>query len=94
VVQRVINMRHIVPIAAKWGWNASFTWQTSRRSRRSACSPRRSSVPSPPAAGRLGCVQCHSGANERLQRLVINLLVLVEVDGTPGVAFEAGVEET
>src|SRR5205807_8032135 len=39
------------------------------------------------------CVQCHGGANERLQRLFIKLLALMEIDGTPGVAFEAGVEE-
>ena len=38
-------------------------------------------------------VQCHSGANERLQRLFINLVALMEIDGTPGVAFEAGIEE-
>jgi hypothetical protein len=35
----------------------------------------------------------HGGANERLQRLFINLVALMEIDGTPGVAFEAGVEE-
>src|SRR6202030_880723 len=38
-------------------------------------------------------VQCHGGANERLQRLFINLVALMEIDCTPGVAFEAGVEE-
>lgn len=38
-------------------------------------------------------VQCHGGANERLQRLLIDLVALAEIDGTPGVAFEAGVEE-
>src|SRR5262249_45849152 len=38
-------------------------------------------------------VQCHGGANERLQRLFINLVAFMEIDGTPGVAFEAGVEE-
>src|SRR2546426_3994525 len=38
-------------------------------------------------------VQCHGGANERLQRLFIHLVALMEIDGTPGVAFEAGVEE-
>src|ERR1700720_3167636 len=38
-------------------------------------------------------VRCHSGANERLQRLFINLVALMEIDGTPGVAVEAGVEE-
>src|SRR2546426_6703394 len=38
-------------------------------------------------------VQCHGGANERLERLFIDLVALMEIDGTPGVAFEAGVEE-
>src|SRR5579864_7532403 len=38
-------------------------------------------------------VQCHGGANERLQCLFINLVALMEIDGTPGVAFEAGVEQ-
>src|SRR5258708_37784949 len=38
-------------------------------------------------------VQCHGGADERLQRLFIDLVALMEIDGTPGVAFEAGVEE-
>src|SRR6266849_10017961 len=45
-----------------------------------------------PLAG-LGRVQRHGGANERLQRLFINLVALMEIDGAPGVAFEAGVEE-
>jgi len=38
-------------------------------------------------------VQCHGGANERLQRLFINPVALVEINRTPGVAVEAGVEE-
>src|SRR6266571_6209319 len=38
-------------------------------------------------------VQRHGRANKSLQCLVVNLLALVEVDGTPGVAIEAGVEE-
>src|SRR3979490_3508419 len=38
-------------------------------------------------------VQRHGGANECLQRLLINLVALMEIDGTPGVAVEAGVEE-
>src|ERR1700730_5267575 len=38
-------------------------------------------------------VQCHGGANERLQRLFIDLVALMDIDGTSGVAFEAGVEE-
>src|SRR5262249_29603205 len=38
-------------------------------------------------------VQGHGGANERRQRLFIDLVALVGIDGTPGVAFEAGVEE-
>src|SRR5262249_58798777 len=39
-----------------------------------------------------GLVQCHGGANERLQRLFINLSTLTEIDGTPDVASEPGVE--
>src|SRR5271169_4165790 len=38
-------------------------------------------------------VACHGGVNERPQRLFIDLVALMEIDGTPGVAFEAGVEE-
>src|SRR5579859_553764 len=44
------------------------------------------------AAG-AGCVQCHGRANKSGQRLLVDLFTLVEVDGTPGVAIEAGVEE-
>ena len=40
-----------------------------------------------------GRVQRHGRANESPQCLLVNLLALVEVDGTPGVAIEAGVEE-
>jgi hypothetical protein len=39
-----------------------------------------------------GRVQRHGGANERLPRLFIDLVTLMEIDGTAGVAFEAGVE--
>jgi hypothetical protein len=45
------------------------------------------------ASGASRRVQFHGGANERLQSLFIDLVALVEIDGTPGVAFEAGVEE-
>src|SRR3974390_728345 len=38
-------------------------------------------------------VQGHGGANERLKRLLIDLVALMEIDGAPGVAFEARVEE-
>ena len=38
-------------------------------------------------------VQRRCGANERLQRLVVNRVALVEIDGAPGIAFEAGVEK-
>ena len=38
-------------------------------------------------------VQSHGGANERLQRLFIDLVALMNIDGASGVAFEAGVEE-
>ena len=41
----------------------------------------------------LGRVQCNGGANERHEGLFIDLLALLEVDGTPDVALEAGVEE-
>src|SRR4029453_4549380 len=39
-----------------------------------------------------GRVQGDGGANESLQRLLVDLLALVEVDGTPGVPLETGVE--
>src|SRR5262245_46616999 len=42
--------------------------------------------------GRL--VQGHGGANESLQRLLLYLLALVEVDCAPRVPLEAGVEES
>jgi hypothetical protein len=38
-------------------------------------------------------VQGHGGPYERPQRLFIDFVALMEIDGTPGVAFEAGVEE-
>src|SRR5262249_27898346 len=38
-------------------------------------------------------VQGHGGANQRLECLFIYRAVLMDIDGTPGVAFEAGVEE-
>jgi hypothetical protein len=47
----------------------------------------------PPPSGGCGSVQCDSGANERFQGFFINVVALMEIDGTPGVAFEAGVEE-
>src|SRR5262245_40289297 len=40
-----------------------------------------------------GQVQPHSRANKRLQCLLVNLLALVEVDGTPGVSSKTGVEQ-
>src|SRR5262249_16438644 len=39
------------------------------------------------------CVQRHGGPNERLQRLFIDLVALMDIDGAPLIAFEAGVEE-
>jgi hypothetical protein len=44
-------------------------------------------------ASGFGLVQGHGGANERLQRLFVYLLALMEVDGAPCVPVEAGVEE-
>src|SRR3954453_13845018 len=40
-----------------------------------------------------GLVQGHGGANERLQRLPVYLVALMEVDGTPCVTLKTGVEE-
>ena len=45
-----------------------------------------------PLGGR-GRVQGHSGANERFERLFINLVTLMEIDSTPGVTRETRVEE-
>jgi hypothetical protein len=49
--------------------------------------------PSARSAMGAGRVQRYGRANKSLQCLLVNLLALVEVDGTPGVAIEAGVEE-
>src|SRR5512144_2799674 len=45
-------------------------------------------------AARLGLVQGHGGANERLQRFLVDLLAFAEVDGAPRVSLETRVEET
>src|SRR5262249_32991148 len=50
-------------------------------------------LPSRRSAAGAGRVQRHGRANKRLQCLLVDLVALVEVDGTPGVALEAGVEE-
>src|SRR5262249_45916969 len=52
-----------------------------------AAPPRRGSATSS------GRVQAHGGAYQRLQRLLVDLLALVEVDGAPRVPVETGVEE-
>ena len=41
-----------------------------------------------------GLVQGHGGAHQSLEGLLVDLLALVDVDGTPYVPLEAGVEET
>src|SRR5436190_3584939 len=58
-------------------------------------SERRAMRPIPFRGLALGCglVQGHGGANESLQRLLVYLLALVEVDGTPCVPVKTGVEE-
>ena len=38
-------------------------------------------------------VQLHGMADEGLERLFVDLVVLVEIDGTPGVSFQTGVEQ-
>src|SRR5215471_1643418 len=45
------------------------------------------------ALARFGRVQGHGGANESLQRLLVNRLALAEVDGAPGTALKTGIEE-
>src|SRR5207249_1940531 len=49
--------------------------------------------PSARSATGTGRVQRHGGANESLQRLLVYLLALVKVDGTPCVPVKTGVEE-
>src|SRR5262245_61372660 len=44
-------------------------------------------------ASSCGLVQGHGGANESFQRLLVDLLALVEVDGTSCVPLKTGVEE-
>src|SRR5947209_15376564 len=39
------------------------------------------------------CVQCDRGANERLQRLLVNRVAFVDVDGAPDITVEARIEE-
>jgi hypothetical protein len=41
-----------------------------------------------------GCpVECRRGAYERLEGFLVDLVALVQIDGAPGVAFEAGIEQ-
>src|SRR5690348_3093440 len=40
-----------------------------------------------------GRVQRHGGANKSLERFLVEFLALMQVDGAPGVAIEAGVEQ-
>src|SRR6188508_1331841 len=47
----------------------------------------------PPSMAGLPSVQRDSFADQCLERGLVDLIALVEVDGTPGVAFEARVEE-
>src|SRR6187431_1121263 len=39
-------------------------------------------------------VELHSGANELLEGLLIDLVTFMEIDGTSGIAFETGIEKT
>src|SRR5579863_621706 len=48
---------------------------------------------SPPPSGGRGRIQRHGAANERLKRLFIDRLALMDVDRASRAAFEAGVEE-
>src|SRR3954463_7653206 len=40
-----------------------------------------------------GRVQGHGGTDQRLERRRVDLLAFLEIDGAPGVALEAGIEE-
>jgi hypothetical protein len=46
------------------------------------------------SAGGTRDIRHHGGTNERLQRLFVDLVALVEINGAAGVALEAGVEKT
>jgi PAS domain-containing protein len=70
---------------------APRAWASSTApARRRSATPERS--PSPQSSSPLR-VECHGTANESFQGLFIDLVALVEVNGAPGVALEAGVEE-
>jgi hypothetical protein len=50
-----------------------------------------------PPTSRLGLareIQRHRSADERLKRLLVDLIALADIDGTPHIAVEAGVEQT
>src|SRR4051794_747077 len=53
----------------------------------------RRATPSPDGAGGLGRVQADGGLDEGHERLLVDLIALVEVDRAPSVAFEARVEQ-
>ncbi len=88
--------RHrVVPMPApysSWGpyVESSSTLAPGMRTRPVQCSQPR--CPRLPALLRRR-VEVHGGTNQRLQRPFVDLVVLMDVDGTPGVALEAGVEE-
>src|SRR4051812_20543678 len=46
-----------------------------------------------PSGGLLRRIQRHGCAKERLERLLVDLVALADIDGAPHVTFEAGIEE-
>src|SRR5215469_764741 len=67
----------------------------SRSRLKRGCDSCQADLPTTPRGLAMDCghVQGHGGANESLQRLLVYLLALVEVDGTPGVPVKTGVEQ-
>src|SRR5688572_23280230 len=71
----------------------SASRRTYRAGCRTTCARTARTEPGAELAWGFGLVQGDGGANERLQRLLVYLLALAEVDGTPSVSVQTGVEE-
>ncbi len=81
--QRTDLISDRVPGAGEPG-SLPFAHSTTLRLLLRAHRPRRTLLP---------LIQRHGGANERLERLLVDLVALADIDGAPHVAFEAGVEQ-
>src|SRR5579864_9360733 len=81
-----------MPVFKTGALNRSATHPSKQRRQLSGSSPRRERATA--LTSRFGLVQGDGGAKESLQRLRVDLLALVEVDGAPRVPVKTGVEET